>query len=113
MSQSHNQPSVSPTELNSLRGGVVILDVRKPAARSASGLEIPGALWRHPFDAVNWADEFEGMKVAVYCVHGHEVSLAVRGYLADKGIDALVLEGGLEAWKKAGLPVSTVDHADA
>lgn len=113
MSQNHNEKSVSATVLDSLRGEITVLDVRKPAARSASGLAIPGALWRHPFDAANWADEFKGMKVAVYCVHGHEVSQAVRGYLADTGIDAMLLEGGFEAWKQSGLPVGPVADADA
>jgi thiosulfate sulfurtransferase len=113
VSQNHNEISVSATVLDSLRGEIIVLDVRKPAARSASGLAIPGALWRHPFDAANWVDEFKDMKVAVYCVHGHEVSQAVRGYLAEAGIDAVLLEGGFEAWSQAGLPVEPVADADA
>ncbi|KJS16641.1 MAG: hypothetical protein VR78_07200 [Hoeflea sp. BRH_c9] len=95
-------------------GGLVsIIDVRKPAARAASGLAIPGALWRHPFDAANWADEFTGRQVAVYCVHGHEVSQAVRGFLTDLGMDAMSVEGGFEGWRQAGLPVEPVDDRHA
>jgi len=113
MSQNHNQTSVSATKLETLGDEIIILDVRKPAARSASGLAIPGARWRHPFDAANWAGEFKGMRVVVYCVHGHEVSQTVRGYLADTGIEAVLLEGGLEAWKQSGLPVEPVADTDA
>ena len=88
------------------------LDVRKPQARLKSGLTIPGAVWRHPFDALNWADEFAGGQVAIFCVHGHEVSKAVGGYLADLGIDVALIEGGFESWREAGLPVTALESGD-
>ena len=114
MSQIHNQTSLSPADLAAFpAGSISLVDVRKPGARAASGMTIPGALWRHPFDAANWAGEFRGTKVVVYCVHGHEVSQAVRGYLADMGIEALLLEGGFEAWQQSGLPLEPVAEADA
>ena len=113
MSHIHTPTSVSPAGLAAEPGDFVILDVRKPAARAASGLAIAGALWRHPFDAANWAGEFKGRRVILYCVHGHEVSQAVRGYLSDLGIDAAIVEGGFEAWRLAGLPVEPVVDADA
>lgn len=112
MSQNHNQDSLSPVILANAPDGWVVIDVRKPAARKASGSAMPGAVWRHPFDAANWADAFRGMRVAVYCVHGHEVSQAVRGYMADIGIEAVIVEGGFEAWKAAGLPVVAAERAD-
>jgi thiosulfate sulfurtransferase len=113
MSQIHNQTSLSPFDLAALPvGATSLVDVRKPGARAASGLTIPGSVWRHPFDALNWADEFSGGRVALYCVHGHEVSQAVRGFLADMEIEAVIVEGGFEAWKAAGLPVAPVEGAD-
>lgn len=93
-------------------GRWLIIDVRKPMARLASGAIIPGSVWRHPFDALNWAGELRSGRVAVYCVHGHEVSQAVRGFLADKDIEAVIVEGGFEAWKAAGLPVAPVESVD-
>jgi rhodanese-related sulfurtransferase len=45
-------------------------------------------------------------------VHGHEVSQAVRGFLADMGIEAMIVEGGFEAWRAADLPVAPVESAD-
>jgi rhodanese-related sulfurtransferase len=112
MSQNHNQISLSPVDLANAPDGWVVIDVRKPAALLASGLTMPGAVWRHPFDAANWADVYRGMRVAMYCVHGHEVSQAVRGFLAEMDIEAVIVEGGFEAWKAAGLPVAPVESAD-
>ena len=112
MSQNHNQTSLSPVVLANSPGRWVVIDVRKPVARLASGSAVAGSVWRHPFDALNWAGEFSGGRVALYCVHGHEVSRAVRGFLADMGIEAVIVEGGFEAWKTAGLPVAPVESAD-
>lgn len=112
MSQNHCLTSLSPVALTASPDGWVIIDVRKPVARLASGSVIAGSVWRHPFDAHNWAGEFSGRRVALYCVHGHEVSQAVRGFLADMDIEAVIVEGGFEAWKAAGLPVAPVESAD-
>jgi thiosulfate sulfurtransferase len=112
MSQIDNETSVSPLDLVADGEAIVIVDVRKPAARAGSGLQISGATWRHPFDAANWADAFRGRRVAVYCVHGHEVSRAVRGFLEDCGVKARLIEGGFEAWRDAGLPVEPVGMSD-
>ena len=81
------------------------IDVRKPMARETSGEDMPGAVWRHPFEAAHWAPEFTGQRLVVFCVHGHEVSHAVAGFLRDEGFDVLVLEGGFEAWRTAGQSV--------
>jgi len=113
MSHNMQQTSVSPVELASLpAGAMVLIDIRKPGARAVSGLAIPGSVWRHPFDAANWAREFRHCNVALFCVHGHEVSQAVCGYLSEMEIDAVIMEGGFEAWKQAGLPVETLAEAD-
>ncbi|MDF1609688.1 rhodanese-like domain-containing protein [Hoeflea sp. YIM 152468] len=114
MTHNHTQTSISPTVLAHRPGrAVVIVDVRKPAARRASGAAIAGAVWRHPVEVDHWADEFKGRTVAVYCVHGHEVSQTVRSFLTGKGIETMILEGGFEAWQQAGLPVEALDDADA
>ena len=42
----------------------------------------------------------------VYCVHGHEVGHGVADRLRDLGLEALLLEGGIEAWKTSGRPVT-------
>lgn len=114
MPHSQTQITIAATDLAAVRDSDIrIVDVRKPEARAASGCAIPDAVWKHPFNALNWAGEFLGCRVVVYCVHGHEVSLAVRGYLADQGIDAVILEGGFEAWAATGLPVDFIGDGNA
>lgn len=100
--------SVSPAEALSLIGDIAFLDVRKPRARAVSGEAIAGSQAAHPFDALNWKQVHSRNRVIVYCVHGHEVSQAVCGYLCDEGIDARFLSGGFETWKEAGYPVEAI-----
>ena len=97
--------SIMPMGLADSLSSQTVIDVRKAAAFQVSGMTIAGAFRRLPFDAENWWSEFAGRRIVVFCVHGHEVSRAVCGFLEDKGIDAAVLEGGFEAWRAAGLPV--------
>lgn len=107
-SQFHNQTSVLPEQFATTRGETCLIDVRKPIARAASDVQIPCSVWRHPFAAADWAGDYKGRTVMIYCVHGHEVSQAVRGYLADCGIEAALIAGGIEAWIAAGLPVEAL-----
>ena len=81
--------------------GRALIDVRKPAAYQASGRVITGALWHHPFEVDSWADTVD-RPVAVYCVHGHEVSQGVAAYLRARGIDAVYLIGGFEDYVASG-----------
>ena len=97
--------SIMPMDLADSLSSHTVIDVRKAPAFLASGMTVAGACRRLPFDAENWWSEFAGRRVVVFCVHGHEVSRAVCGFLKDKGIDATVLEGGFEAWRAAGLPL--------
>lgn len=100
--------SIDPKTLSSSRVAHVIVDVRKRPARAASAETVPDSTYRSPFSAELWWSDFAGMKVVVFCVHGHEVSQAVCGFLADQGIDARYLEGGFAGWKAAGLPVAAI-----
>jgi len=97
--------TISPSQLSSSLHQSVVIDVRKEPARRASMLTIPAARHRRPFAAETWWPEFAGQPVVVFCIHGHEVSRAVAGFLTDNGVDATILEGGFEAWRTAGLPV--------
>jgi thiosulfate sulfurtransferase len=82
-----------------------IIDVRKEPAFRRSGLLMPHAHRRLPFAAENWWPDHAGHQLVVFCVHGHEVSQAVAGFLADQGLAARYLEGGFEAYHAAGYPV--------
>jgi rhodanese-related sulfurtransferase len=93
----------------------VLVDIR-PAAQRASEGSIPGALivernvleWR--FDPrsdarLPIADRYD-LPVVVFCSEGYTSSLAAAS-LQDLGLHrATDLDGGFQAWKRAGLPVS-------
>jgi len=99
----------------SVPDGAVLVDIR-PAAQRASEGEIPGALivernvleWR--FDPrsdarLPIADRFD-LPVVVFCSEGYTSSLAAAA-LQDLGLHlATDLDGGFQAWKRAGLPVA-------
>ena len=43
---------------------------------------------------------------------GDATSARVALLLEEKGVHAIVIKGGLRAWKKAGLPVESVPQED-
>lgn len=99
-------PSVSFPELQSAIASErlpLIIDVRRrPAYRAATEM-VSGALARDPESVSSWASELPASRaVVVYCVHGHEVSQGVARVLAERGIAASFLEGGIEEGWKAG-----------
>lgn len=84
----------------------VPLDVRRAAVRAADDRTIPGARWRDPADAADWAiRSAKSHRIVVYCAHAHQLSQMAAAEMRRTGIDASVLDGGLEAWCQAGLPV--------
>lgn len=95
-------------QLEMTRREVTLIDVRKPLARAQSGLFIAGSVFRHPFDAANWKDDFPDKRLVIYCVHGHEISQSVSGFLGEEGIDCAYLQGGFEAARKAGMKLAPI-----
>ena len=82
----------------------LVIDVRRRAAFTASREMAGGALRRDPEQVAAWASTLPPADgVVVYCVHGHEVSQKTAAALAQRGLRARYLEGGLEeGWKPAG-----------
>lgn len=87
--------------------GHTLIDVRRAAKRRGEGDQIAGSEWLDPALWLDWKDRFEGARVpvVVYCAHGHEISQGLVAALRAMGADARHLEGGIEAWRAAGLPV--------
>ena len=89
---------------------VVILDVRK-VDEFAEG-HIKGAILIDQFqsDFVEQAQAKlpKDKTIAVYCRSGRR-SANAAGKLADIGYKCVNLKGGIRAWKKADMPVTTVD----
>lgn len=84
----------------------LVLDVCKCEDYDATPRIIPGARWRDHQWAGAWAKELPaGKPVVVVCVRGKKVSQAAAADLRRLGIEAAILEGGNEAWQKAGLPM--------
>jgi rhodanese-related sulfurtransferase len=89
------------------RADIALLDVRRRPAFEADPRLITGAVWKDPDQAVIWTHELNpDQPVIAYCVHGHEVSRGVVERLRALGIEAALLNGGIEAWKAAGGPVT-------
>jgi rhodanese-related sulfurtransferase len=99
--------SIAPRKLHSLLGGAaspLVVDVRRDEAYESDGRLIASAV-RAAGDLVEFARRHRGgAPVVAYCVHGHEVGREAARALAAAGIEASYLEGGIEAWRAAGLP---------
>ena len=90
----------------------VLIDVRRDIKRTAEADEISGGHWNNPALWMDWKDQVAaiapGQPIVVYCAYGHELSQALTACLQALGRDARHLTGGIEAWRKAGLPVSAL-----
>jgi Fe-Mn family superoxide dismutase len=96
-------PCAALRELVADNAKIVLLDVRRRPAFDADPVLIPGAVWQDPEQVGTWALKIgRDRPVVAYCVHGHEVSRGVVDCLRALGIEAALLEGGIEGWKTAG-----------
>lgn len=84
-------------------GTLTLLDLRKPDALRKAGRGIAGALHRDPY-AFSHDDPLTHAKfpIAVFCVHGHEVSQYGCALLLLHGVDAVFVRGGFAALTAAG-----------
>lgn len=100
--------SISPAGLYRRLGTAtapLVLDVRRLPAFAQSDRMIVSAVHRDPAALDAWKTALpRGRAIALYCVHGHEVSQNAAAELRALGLDAFYLEGGIEGWQQAGLP---------
>jgi rhodanese-related sulfurtransferase len=100
---------ISPQQAAELlrEDGAQLVDVREPyeheAGRIAGGLHIE--LERLPSEASALDRE---RPIVFYCRSGNRSALAAQAF-AVSGYDARNLDGGLEAWVAAGLPIEPSD----
>ena len=88
--------------MNTISANELVVDVRRAAAFRDAGEMIAGALRRDPEAVGDWAKTLpRASSVVVYCVRGHEVSQGVAKALAERGLHARYLEGGIDAWRGA------------
>lgn len=88
--------------------GAALFDVRRAGVFEAATEMLPGARWRDPAAVAQWSAALQpGQPVVLYCVYGHEVCRATALRLRSQGHDARFLRGGIDGWRKAGLPLET------
>src|SRR6218665_2306154 len=66
---------------------------------------IPAAIRRDPDRVAEWAGFITAPSTILICRDGAEASPAAAAWLRHAGIRAEHLEGGVEAWVAAGLPL--------
>src|SRR5215467_12599087 len=103
----------SPTEITitqlsrliGLPAAPAIVDVRDEEDFGADPRLIPGAQRRDALSVASWAGDYAGRSVVVTCQRGLKLSQGAAAWLRHNGIPADSLDGGLEAWIAAGLPL--------
>lgn len=84
-------------------GSAILLDVREPAEHQA--VRIPGARLM-PLATVAATDLPQSGKVVVHCLKGGRGETACQRLLQQRPeLEVFNLEGGIESWSRAGLPV--------
>ena len=82
-----------------------LIDVRPKDDFDSSPRLIPGSVRRTHSDVSQWAGEFTGQSAVVICSHGAALSQGTAAWLRHAGVNADVLEQGIEGWIKAALPL--------
>src|SRR5262245_56385254 len=81
-----------------------LVDVRTPDEFRAAPGVIPCARRRDPDAIESWLGEYAGRAVVVYCDNGQKHSEGAAAWMREAAVDAQVLEGGFEEWRRAGEP---------
>jgi rhodanese-related sulfurtransferase len=99
-------PNISPMNAQRLiEQGAILVDIREADEHARE--RVPGA--RHePLSRLGLVELGEARTVIFHCRSGARTAANAKRLGGAADCDAYVLEGGIEAWKKAGLPV----HAD-
>ncbi|CAN7260541.1 rhodanese-like domain-containing protein [Pseudoduganella sp. LjRoot289] len=84
----------------------LVIDVRRAGVYAQAPATLPGAQWRDPAAVAQWMQQLPPDRdILVYCVYGHEVGRNTAVRLRAHGFNARFLEGGIDAWQAAGLPL--------
>jgi rhodanese-related sulfurtransferase len=101
-------PALPPAALYARIGHAaapILLDVRPLPQFDKAATLIVGAMRRAPEAIGAWHQKLpRGRLVVAYCNDGHAASSRVAAELRQHGLDAIYLDGGIEAWAAAGLP---------
>jgi rhodanese-related sulfurtransferase len=90
-----------------------VVDVRPADHHAEDPRLIPCAVRRDFRTVGDWAGEYSGRRVVLVCEHGHKTSHGAAAWLRGAGVSAESLEGGHDAWRKAGLLLVRPDRLPA
>jgi rhodanese-related sulfurtransferase len=97
-------PTITPTEAKRLLDeGAMLVDVRAPDEHARE--RIPGAR-NHPLDRLTTLEE-RGRIAIFHCRSGQRTAAHAAKLAAAATCEAYIVEGGIEAWKNAGLPIAS------
>ena len=101
-------------EVGQRLGEVAIYDVRSHGYFDRNAVRIRGSIRLDPHSlAKEDCDVARDPEIILYCTCYREAtSVRVARNLAERGISAAVIKGGLRAWRKAGLPVEPVPREE-
>jgi rhodanese-related sulfurtransferase len=95
-------PTISPAEAKRLIDqGATLIDIRGPDEFARE--RIPGAENR-PLDRLSGLNGANGIAI-FHCRSGQRTGMNAAKLAEAASCDAYIVQGGIEAWKKAGLPV--------
>ncbi|MFM8747380.1 MAG: rhodanese-like domain-containing protein [Aestuariivirga sp.] len=83
--------------------GALLVDIREPG--EYLGENIPGAL-NAPLSRLGETPVGAAAAVVFYCKSGARTRMNAEALAASTDAEAYILDGGIEAWKAAGYPVS-------
>ena len=95
---------LTPSEaITMMRDGAVLCDIRSPGEFAQE--HISGAM-NLPLPSIDNVDKDASRPLIFCCLSGARTAMAAGRLAEAAGRPAYVIEGGLLAWKGAGLPVS-------
>ena len=83
--------------------GALLVDIRE--ADEHARVRIPGAR-NHPLSGLSTVDNGGAKAIVFHCRSGARTAANASRLADTAGCEAYLLEGGLDAWMKAGLPVA-------
>ena len=87
-------------------GRAQVIDVRHTQDFAAAADMLPGAVWNDPARVGAWSAQLDASQpVLVYCVKGLDIGRSTALALRARGFEARYIAGGIEAWRRAGLPL--------
>lgn len=100
--------AVDVVDCEQMKAETQIIDVRRAQFFAEGKDMLPGAQWRDPSQVELWSKDLnQSQPVLIYCVHGLDIGRSTTLSLRARGFDARFLEGGIEAWRLAGLPLQS------